>query len=155
MKNLALIFITLLFFQLTTLSQPCLPEGIWFTTQAQIDSFQVNYPGCTEIEGYVGISGDDIINLNGLSVLTYIGGDLWIGSNDTLTSLTGLDSLTSIGGNLYIAFYDAPTSLTGLGGLTSVGGDLSIEFNVNLTSLTGLDGLTSIGGGLIYDTITL
>ncbi len=30
---------------------PCLPEGITFTTQAQIDNFQLNYPGCTEIEG--------------------------------------------------------------------------------------------------------
>ena len=34
---------------------PCLPQGIIFTIQAQIDSFQVNYPGCTEIEGYVEI----------------------------------------------------------------------------------------------------
>jgi hypothetical protein len=24
----------------------CLPEGIYFSTQAQIDDFQVNYPGC-------------------------------------------------------------------------------------------------------------
>jgi hypothetical protein len=32
-------------------AEGCLPEGIKFTTQAQIDSFQINYPGCTEIEG--------------------------------------------------------------------------------------------------------
>ena len=32
-------------------SQGCLPEGITFTTQEQIDNFQTNYPGCTEIEG--------------------------------------------------------------------------------------------------------
>ena len=80
-------------------SQTCLPAGITLTTQAQIDSFQINYPGCTEIEGDVEITGDDITSLNGLSVLTSIGGDLQIDSNAVLTSLTGLDNTASIGGN--------------------------------------------------------
>ncbi len=35
------------------MAQSCLPDGITFETQAQIDSFQVNYPGCTEVEGNV------------------------------------------------------------------------------------------------------
>ncbi len=85
--------ISLVSFQITTSSQPCLPEGITFTTQAQIDCFQVNYPGCTEIEGNVTISGSDITNLNGLSVVTSIGGDLYIYYNDALTSLTGLNNI--------------------------------------------------------------
>ena len=40
----------------TLLPNYCLPEGITFTTQEQIDNFQTNYPGCTEIEGdvYIG-----------------------------------------------------------------------------------------------------
>lgn len=54
----------------------CLPEGITFTTQAQIDSFQINYPGCTEILGTVVIEGPSIINLDGLNVLTAVGGFL-------------------------------------------------------------------------------
>ncbi len=33
--------------------QGCLPEGIAFETQEQIDNFQTNYPECTEIEGDV------------------------------------------------------------------------------------------------------
>lgn len=57
-------------------AQSCLPDGITFTTQAQIDSFQINYPGCTEIEGSVDIYSDDIQNLQGLSVVTSIGGSL-------------------------------------------------------------------------------
>ena len=44
-------------------SQSCLPQGISFTSQAQIDSFPINYPGCTEIEGPVTISGSNIKNL--------------------------------------------------------------------------------------------
>ena len=77
----------------------CLPEGVTFSTQTQIDNFQTNYPNCTEIEGDVLINGSDIINLNGLSVLTSIGGNLWIKINSSLTSLTGLEGLTSIGGD--------------------------------------------------------
>ena len=56
--------------------QPCLPEGITFTTQAQIDSFQINYPGCSEIMGTVVIEGPIINNLDGLNVLTAVGGFL-------------------------------------------------------------------------------
>lgn len=59
---------------------------------------QINYPNCTEIEGTVKIAGNDITNLNGLSVLTTIGGSLSIGlewgsGNPSLTSLTGLDNI--------------------------------------------------------------
>jgi len=39
-------------------AQPCLPEGIMFYSQEQIDNFQTNYPGCTEIEGDVIIEGN-------------------------------------------------------------------------------------------------
>ena len=62
--------------------QACLPDGITFSTQEQIDNFQTNYPNCSEIEGSVAISGDDITNLNGLNVLTSIGGDLMIGDQE-------------------------------------------------------------------------
>ncbi len=130
----------------------CLPQGITFTNQAQIDNFQTNYPGCTEIEGYVTIKGGNITNLNGLSVLASIGGYLTIGgawnSNPSLTSLTGLENLTSIGGGLYIYGNNSLTSLTGLENLTSIGGYFYIDYNNSLTSLTGLENLTSIGGYL-------
>ena len=85
MKKLTLITaITINIFLLTInlFSQPCLPEGITFHSQEEIDNFQTNYPNCTEIEGDVTISGDDIDNLNGLDILTAIGGSLVIG--DTL-----------------------------------------------------------------------
>ena len=82
-------FITLLIILNSSgFSQGCLPEGITFTTQEQIDNFQSDYPGCTEIEGNVQI-GDynfsDINNLNGLNVLTKIGGNLFFINNDLLS----------------------------------------------------------------------
>ena len=114
MKKLSFIAVILIFGFVSAFSQPCLPEGITFNTQAQIDNFQINHPNCTEIEGDVEISGDDITNLNGLNVLTSIGGWLYVMENDFLTSLTGLDNLTSIGGWIRIEESASLTSLTGL-----------------------------------------
>jgi len=127
-------------------SQPCatcLPEGITFSTQAQIDNFQTNYPGCTEILGHLTIDGNDINNLNGLNVITSIGGALLIPSNPSLTNLTGLDNLTSIEGNVAIYGNTALISLTGLEGLTSIAGYIHIYDNKALTSLAGLDNITA------------
>ncbi|MEE4260632.1 MAG: YCF48-related protein, partial [Bacteroidales bacterium] len=107
-------------------SDHCLPEGITFTTQEQIDNFQTDYPGCTEIEGDVFIGAwepmSNISNLNGLNVLTTIGGNLNIEGSDALSSLTGLGNLTSIGGYLNIFGNDSLTSLTSLESLTYVEG---------------------------------
>ena len=151
MKQLSLIVFILFFYQITALSQPCLPEGITFTTQARIDNFQTNYPNCTEIEGDVTIIGSDITNLNGLNILTAFGGYLII-KNTSLNNLTGLDNLTFIGGNLQIGDWYwgnyTLTILTGLNNLDSIGGTLKIINNGALTSLTGLNNVTSIGGSL-------
>jgi hypothetical protein len=133
---------------------PCLPFGNYhFTNQFEIDSFQSDFPNCSDLQGYVTICGSDITNLDGLSVLTSIEADLDIYSNDNLISLIGLDDLITIGGSLIIGdFYEGGnpllTSLTGLESLTSIGGDLDIYSSTALISLNGLEGLTSIGGGL-------
>jgi len=112
----------------------CLPEGITFNTQAEIDNFQTNYPGCIEIEGDVTINGDDISDLSGLNVVTAIGGDLNISNNDILTNLAGLEGLSYIGGNLEIIANAVLSDVTGLenveeGSIT----DLSIYYNFELS----------------------
>jgi hypothetical protein len=140
-----------LLFSFTGLSQSCLPGGIIFNTQAQIDNFQTTYPGCTEIEGFMTISGIDITNLSGLSVLTSIGDYFQVIDNDALASLTALKNIAFIGGYLSIYRNPALTSLTGLDNLTSIGGDLAIGYNNALTSLMGLENLASIGGYLWID----
>lgn len=160
MKKVYAVLIAL-FLSLTGYSQSCLPEGIEFSTQAQIDSFQVNYPNCTQIEGNVTIytsEWGDITNLSGLSVLTSIGGNLEIinydfGTSSNLYSLAGLEGITAIGGDLIICNNSALTNLSGLDNLISIGGNLNIgneEYwgNINLSSLTGLESLAEIGGDL-------
>ena len=76
MKKLLFAIALIVFCHASIMAQPCLPEGITFTTQAQIDNFQTNFPNCTEIEGDVIIEGNDITNLNGLNVLNSTGGFL-------------------------------------------------------------------------------
>jgi len=115
MKNLVLLVGLSLLFHITIFSQPCLPNGIVFSTQSQIDNFQTNYPNCTEIQGDVEIiSVSDITNLTGLNVLTSIGGSLDIHYNSVLKSLAGLDNLTNIGGYLNIEYNDSLESLASL-----------------------------------------
>jgi hypothetical protein len=150
MRKFTILLITMLLTKYG-MSQTCLPQGVTFSMQTQIDNFQTNYPNCTQIEGDVFIGnyyGGDITNLNGLSVLTSIGGNLHIQYNTGMTSLAGLHNLTSIGGYLYIeSYWDIP-NLTGLDNLSSIGGSLFINDCIGLTSLTGLDSLKSIGGYL-------
>ena len=156
MKKLTVLIFFTLHFSLVTFhssAQSCLPEGITFSTQEQIDNFYIVYPNCTEIEGDVVIGGSyppnyDITNLVGLSQLTSIEGQLIITWNNVLTDLTGLHNLDSIGGTLQIAGNDALTSLSGLEDLNSIGGDLIIGGD-ELTSLLGLFYLNSIGGSLV------
>jgi len=151
MKKLTLFIVIVLFIQSTVSSQSCFPEGIEFTTQEQIDNFQTNYPNCTEIEGDVTIKGHthtSIGNLEGLSVLSHIEGDLILDYNRSLASLAGLENITSIGGELSIYKNEQLVDFTGLNSLTNIGGDLTISWNSSLTSFTGLDNLSSIEGGL-------
>ena len=127
-------------------SVSCLPEGITFSTQAEIDSFQINYPYCNEIEGGVTIKGDDITNLNGLINLTSIG-NLEIGRYDggcpSLASLSGLDNLNSVG-SIEISNNTSLLNLNGLNNLTSIWGSIYIYNNGALTSLSGLENIDTI-----------
>ncbi|MDB4303258.1 alpha/beta hydrolase-fold protein [Desulfosarcina sp.] len=140
-KQKAFIFLDSIF---NIINTQCLPEGITFSNQEQIDNFQFNYPNCSEIEGDIEITGFDITNLNGLNVLTSIGGNMTIYSASSLTSFTGMDNLNFIGGNLNILQSDALTGLTGLEGLESIGGELYISSNDALISITGLENINSL-----------
>ena len=152
----------------------CGAGGITFSTQADVDNFTTNYPGCTQILGNVTITGNSITNLNGLSTITYVGGTLDIFNTRSLTDITGLSNLITVVGTTNISANQNLTALTGLSALTSAGnlfisnnaklinltglsalnsvGHLGISQNGSLNSLTGLTVLTTIGGGLQIET---
>jgi hypothetical protein len=137
MKKTLLIF-TCIFLPFASYPQSCLPSGIDFNFQSEIDNFQANYPGCTEIEGNVEIDGNNIQNLNGLSVLTSIGGYLYISNNDSLVDITGLASLASVGGSLLISSNPVLASFNGLQSLSVVEEDVFISNNPLLSDISAL-----------------
>ena len=175
-KQMALIFIDSLLMPPLLPSTNCLPEGITFSTQEEIDNFHINHPNCTEIEGDVQIEGDEITNLNGLNVLTGIGGRLrfytctalqdftglenlttiggdliiyvWPSNTTSLTTLSGMNNLISVGGALEVTGTDVLINLSGLENLTTIGENIEIGGNEALSNLTGLNNLTSIGGDI-------
>lgn len=129
------------------LSQSCLPNGITFTNQEQIDNFAANFPDCTEIEGFVTINDavdGNITNLFGLIQLSHIGGDLQIIQNEALEQLTGLHFLQSVGGSVWITQNPTITTLDGLNNLQSVGGFFQVSFNDNLFNLNGIEKLNTV-----------
>lgn len=144
MKSLLLTLAFLLSFLLTARTQSCLPDGITFTTQGQIDSFPINYPGCTEIEGDVVISNGNYSNLDGLKIVQRINGDLNI--HGEFDNYDGLVTLIEVNGSIDISFFEAQIEFD-LPNLKRVGGTLSIV--TNNSTIVGFNMLDSIGGDLV------
>ena len=180
MQKKATILILFTFFVGVAYSQTCLPEGINFSSQQQIDDFADNHGGCSVIEGDVMIfeGSGDITNLNGLLGLTKIEGNLDILLNSNLLTLDGLDNLTEVEGFVKLSYSPNLNGINGLKNLTTIGddllivstnisdlsglekletvsGDLEITSNSSLISLSGLESLTSVGGDFILEQSSL
>lgn len=144
-------------------------DSIVLDTQAQIDSFAINYPDCTEIPGDIWITGyNQVTNLEGLSHITKIEGNLTLsrlgsfvgleGLNTVLGSVTiltntcsdftGLNNLVHVG-DYFDIHSNNLTSFEGLENLNYIGASLVIRYNDNLASLEGLNNLSQINGALI------
>lgn len=147
MKSIPTLIPILFIFSLSLHAQPCLPGGITFTAQSQIDNFQAANPNCTQIGGNVTIQGASIANLNNLSLVESIAGDLIITSNDVLVNLTGLNNLEWVGGAMRVQNNPVLANIDGLENLAAVRGDFFyIANNPPLNSVSGLGSLDSVGG---------
>jgi len=116
-----LLFFMLIAFQSTAVfGQTCSVPSLG--TQAAIDNFATDYPGCTCIEFPQfgsSIAGADITNLNGLSQVTKIVGGLRI-TQTNLTSMSGLENLDTITQLLWFDNNSLLNDLTDLSNLNSV-----------------------------------
>ena len=140
--SLILIFKVLL---LTVQAQDCPTGTITFSTQGQIDSFLINFPGCTSIDGIIiqETSPGNITNLHGLLGIDQVGapasGIIMIYGNTALTNLHGLDSIKTFGGAFtrIIRILNNPI-LTDIHALNSVAisnpSEFTIENNPNLSA---------------------
>ena len=87
------------------------------------------------------VDNSSLKNLNGLSALTWVGGDLTIISDTSLSELDGLSVFTGAGYDLDIRGNDSLTSVNGLSALNSVGGRLYVQLNQSLIDCDGLSRL--------------
>ena len=132
-------------------SQTCLSEGITFSRQDQIDLFPTQYPQCHEISGGVIIEESDdnrILNLQGLSQISLIGGFLEIRNNLDLITLEGLDNLSEVRGRLTISGNESLVKMEALNQLISVGESIRISANSSLGKINTLNQLKIIRGDL-------
>jgi hypothetical protein len=123
---------------------------ITLATQADVNNFSTNYPGCTFPTGrfVIGVQPNDpnhppvsdINDLTPLSQITGFGGNQTFVAFTSLTSLAGLDNVTDVSGDFTVQGNDLLTDLTGLGSLTHVQNLLKIQDNEGLQSLNGLAG---------------
>jgi len=122
MKHLLLFFFL---FPILSFSQ-CPPTGGIFTSQAQIDALAIEYPNCTEVDGFV-ISGDDITNLSGLNQINSCTG-FSISNNLILQNTIGLNS------NIVIRYVEG------------TGTSFDIANNASLLTIDGLENFVSQSG---------
>lgn len=140
---------TLLLLTFSLFGQSCLPDGITFRSQQEIDDFILSHPNCTQIKGTVIIeSSNSINNLQGLKNIRRVEGAFRIRNTDNLTNLKGLEQLTYVGKDLAISRNDNLIDLTGLEGILMIDSTLSIIHNPNLESLLGLDNIQRIEGNV-------
>lgn len=135
-------------------SYTCLPFGNYYlSSQADVDAFPGEYPDCIDIIGSVSITGEDVVNLEGLSQIQSISGDLIIGRRDEtnlnlLADLQGLNNISIIGGDLNVTWTDALQSLNGLNNLHFIGNNLILNNNYNLSQIADLGSLQHIGNDI-------
>ena len=163
LKSIVLGFV--LFCLKSELWSQCPTYNILLETQAQVDSFQFNYPNCTEIltGRAIHIRGMDIHNLHGLSVLKKIYGlkidgtsivnldslqnitalaDIILSNNPLLTNISAIGHITKIRFSFDLINNDAMVDLAGLSFDTL--GYCHIKNNDGLISLHGLENLTNL-----------
>ena len=140
MKKILLSFILGLVASLNLVGQTCLNTGIVFHTQAEIDSFPYNYPGCSHILGNVTIEipfPAGTVNLEGLSQIVQI--DSSLSFTGDCPTFQGLHNLESIGGNLVISSRNDEVSTAALSKLGYLGGDLELYNTKDVLGFLQLD----------------
>ena len=125
-------------------------SATWSTAQS-VDIFSeadlANAAGITDIEGNLVIWETTAANLDALSSLNRVTGDLIIYENDSLLNIDGLSNLLSVDGSVVIIYNDQLLNASGLQSLMIVS-NLYIEGNLSLKNLDGLSGLIDVSGDL-------
>lgn len=116
-------------------SQTCTPFGLFLTTQAELDSFAVNHPNCTEVEGYIflqQVPGGNITDISALSNIEKIGENFVIENLDQITDLSVLSNLKEVRD---LTIRNCAVVNISLPQLTTITGTLTIDDNQQLNHI--------------------
>lgn len=148
-RIVALLSFLLIGFQ-NGLAQNCPSQKLTLSTQAEVDSFPINYPGCTDLEYGLIISGFGIKNLDSLYPIKKISASLEIKDNVHLKNLNGLNNLDTVIGTLFIRQNDSLLNFQGLGELKYVSFEFDISHNKGIRNFRGLNKLNWTGNLKIF-----
>ena len=117
------------------------------TSQDAVDTFATDYGECDTMPNGLTIDSNAITQVDGLSNLVTIKGDLKLFSSQ-LSDISGLSNLTTIEGDLRIGDGSEGTALTNLDALSNVTtlGGLLLFGNDQLEDVDGLSQVTTIAG---------
>src|SRR5690606_11664688 len=124
---------------------PVCTGNITLTTQAQVNDFN-----CSKVVGDLTISGNDITNLDSLSELTEVTGNLSIYNNPILTNMDGLSSLTKVGVKILVYNNASLEDVDGLSNLTMVNA-IQESNSAKIKNIKGVVGCTSVDEVRIMD----
>ncbi len=154
LKIISTLLLTLLFISCSSdddinTNTPNIFEGdAYLTTQQEVEEFGAN--NYDLIDGYLQIgdsivTNTSIVDLQTLSSISAINGNLSFSGNNALNSLQGLDNVTSVGGRLFITGNELLQNLDGLNSIGSVGINIFIISNPQLQNMEGLSSITTLG----------
>jgi hypothetical protein len=118
------------------------PRGDFFLrSQGQVDSFALKYNTCDSVVGRLYLIDSTITDISKLTFIKYITGDLSI-NGCRIKNIDGLSQLKEIGGNLGVFSNKELENINGFSNLIKVKGfGISVNNNLKLASLRGLQNI--------------
>lgn len=143
-------------FSIEAATSSCPDTPIVLTSQAEVDAFPNNYPGCSELDFGLTISGSDIVDLTPLSGIASVIGNFSIENNPLLINLEGLNNITELNTNseFNISNNNSLTDISALINMVDTSSNsyflTRVSDNPQLISLNGLQ-VANSGWHLIID----
>lgn len=110
----------------------------------------------TRIERNISVTvQSNLTNLNHLSSLKSVGGDVYLSRLKIIKDISGFKQLTTINGNLIISASDSLQYISGFNKLREIGGQLIIYDNYNLLEISGCNQLDTIDYLLLHGNSSL
>lgn len=131
----------------TSYAQKCKPYDNFIYQQSQIDDFKKNYPGCKEIDGWLTITGRDIINLDSLDDIEIFSGGISI-NNTSLKNLFPVNLVDSISGLIFLNNNELLENILDFKKITTLS-TLSIRSNSKLKTINAFQNLTNVTNDVI------